>query len=366
MKISFLELHTSYWESRNEIDAAIKRVLESGTYILGEEVEAFEQEFATYCEARHCVGVGNGLDALHLALLAVGVGSGDEVIVPSNTFIATWLAVGQCGAVPVPVEPMELTYNMDPSRVEAAITARTKAILPVHLYGQPAELNSILAIARRRSLRVVEDAAQAHGARYRGRRVGAHGDAVAWSFYPAKNLGAYGDGGAITTDDAEVATRIRMLRNYGSREKYVNPVRGFNSRLDALQAAVLRVKLRRLDRWNDVRRTIAMQYLAALAGTDVKVPVVPQWAEPVWHLFVIRSRHRDQLRDHLNAAGIDTLIHYPIPPHLQEAFADLGYKKGAFPVSEAIHDEVLSLPMGPHLTGEKVESVVEAIRGALQ
>ena len=361
MNVSFLDLKASYIDLKPEIDEAIKRVLDSGWYILGAEVEAFEQEYATYCEAKYCVGLANGLDALHLALVAMGVGKGDEVIVPSNTYIATWLAVSQCGAVPVPVEPDEATYNIDPARIEAAITSRTKVILPVHLYGQPADVDSILAIARKHGLKVLEDGAQAHGATYKGKRIGGHGDVVAWSFYPGKNLGAYGDGGAITTNDPEIADRIRVLRNYGSRVKYVNEVKGFNSRLDTLQAAVLRVKLRHLDQYNSLRRNIAKKYLDNFVGLNLVTPYVPVWADPVWHLFVVRSSHRDHLQKSLNQVGVSTLIHYPIPPHLQDAYAELGYSKKAFPISEKIHDDVLSLPMDPTLSKENIAHVISAI-----
>ena len=359
MNIPFLDLRAAYLELKPEIDAAVARVMDSGWYILGEEVDAFEAEWAAYCEAKHAVGVANGLDALHLALLALGVGPGDEVIVPSNTYIATWLAVSQCGAMPVPVEPDERTYNIDPVRIEAAITAKTKVILPVHLYGQPADLDPILAIARQHDLRVLEDAAQAHGARYKGRRIGAHGDVVAWSFYPGKNLGALGDGGAITTDDPHIADNIRVLRNYGSRVKYENEVQGYNSRLDPLQAAVLRVKLKVLDAWNDRRKAIAARYLTALSSRTGEtgpgeratiLPHVPIWADPVWHLFVIRHPKRDQKQRQLTAAGIGTMIHYPIPPHLQAAYANgLRYKQGAYPLAQVLASQVLSLPIGPQL-----------------
>lgn len=362
MKVPFLDLQAGYLELQPEIDAAVKRVLESGWYILGKEVEAFETEYSTYCEAKFCVGVANGLDALHLTLLALGVGPGDEVIVPSNTYIATWLAVSQCGSIPVPVEPVEATYNIDPGRIEAAITVRTKVILPVHLYGQPADMAPILAIAKKYGLRVLEDAAQAHGACYKDKRLGAHGDAVAWSFYPGKNLGAYGDGGAVTTNDPEIADRIRVLRNYGSRVKYVNEVRGFNSRLDPLQAAVLSVKLKYLDRWTEARRTVAELYLSGLKDTGLMLPFVPGWAEPVWHLFVVRNTQRDQLQKKLSEAGIDTMIHYPIPPHLQGAYADLGYGKGSFPIAERIHEEVLSLPIWPQLNIQQLQSVIDAVK----
>lgn len=357
MKIPFLDLRAAYLELKPEIDAAVARVLDSGWYILGPEVEAFEAEWAAYCEAEHAIGVANGLDALHLTLLAMGVGPGDEVIVPSNTYIATWLAVSQCGATPVPVEPVEATYNIDPARIEAAITARTKVILPVHLYGQPADLDPILAIARKHGLRVLEDAAQAHGARYKGRRIGAHGDAVAWSFYPGKNLGALGDGGAVTTNDSEITDRIRVLRNYGSRVKYVNEVRGFNSRLDPIQAAVLRVKLKVLDEWNGHRKEIAQLYLELLKGSGLVLPNVPEWAEPVWHLFVARHSERDFLMQKLNEAGVGTLIHYPVPPHRQEAYASAGFRPEAFPLAARLASEVLSLPIGPHFSAKSIEQV---------
>jgi len=362
MSVPFLDLAAAYRELQSEIEEAVLKSLRSGWYILGPDVEAFEQDFASYCEAQHAIGVANGLDALHLALKAMDVGPGDEVIVPSNTYIATWLAVSQCGARLVPVEPIETTYNIDPALIEAAITPRTKVIIPVHLYGQPADLDPVLAIANAYNLRVLEDAAQAHGARYKGKRLGSHGDAVAWSFYPGKNLGALGDGGAITTNNPDLASRLRMLRNYGSREKYVNEIRGFNSRLDPLQAAALRVKLQHLDRWNEARRAVAARYLTGLADTGLVLPVVPDWADPVWHLFVVRSGMRNQLQQRLNQAGVGTLIHYPIPPHLQGAYADLEIGKGAFPVAERIHEEVLSLPMFPNITLEQVNQVIAAGR----
>ena len=354
MKVPFLDLEAAYLELKDEIDAAVARVLASGWYILGEEVEAFESEFAEYCEAHHTVSIGNGLDALHLALRAMDVGPGDEVIVPSNTYIATWLAVSHTGARPVPVEPVEATYNLDPTKIEAALTKHTKVILPVHLYGQPADLDPILDIAHRYGLRVLEDAAQAHGARYRGKRIGTHGDAVAWSFYPGKNLGALGDGGAVTTDCREIADRIRVLRNYGSRMKYVNEEQGYNSRLDPIQAAVLRGKLKYLDDWNARRTDIAARYQAALAGTAIVLPTVPEQADPVWHLYVIRTPQRETLRCHLSESGIGSLCHYPIPPHLQRAYADHGYKAGDFPIAETMANEVLSLPIGPHLADNQV------------
>lgn len=364
MSVHFLDLKAAYLELQPEIDAAIKRVLDSGWYVLGKEVDSFEQEYSAYCEAKHCVGVANGLDALHLALLALGVGAGDEVIVPSNTFIATWLAVSQCGATPIPVEPDVQTYNIDPARIEAAITPRTKVILPVHLYGQPADMDPILAVARKHGLRVLEDGAQAHGARYKGKRLGAHGDVVAWSFYPGKNLGAYGNGGAITTDDPEIAERIRVLRNYGSRVKYVNDVRGFNSRLDPIQAAALRVKLKVLDAWNARRTEIASRYQITLTNTAMTLPFVPEWAEPAWHLYVVKHPQRDALQNKLGEAGISTLIHYPIPPHLQQAYADAGYGKGQLPIAEQMANQCLSLPMGPHLDEAGASAAISAIKAA--
>ncbi len=364
--IPFLDLKAPHVELREEIAEAIDRVVSSGWYILGPEVEAFEQEYADYCEAAHCVGLANGLDALHLALRALDVGPGDEVIVPSNTYIATWLAVSQCGATPVPVEPVEATYNIDPALIEAAITPRTKVILPVHLYGQPADMDPILAIARKHGLRVLEDGAQAHGARYKGKRIGAHGDVVAWSFYPGKNLGALGDGGAITTNDPELADRIRVLRNYGSRVKYVNEVQGYNSRLDPIQAAVLRVKLKHLDAWNSRRTALADQYLEGLADSGLVLPHVPEWAESAWHLFVVRHPQRDALQQRLTEAGIGSLIHYPIPPHKQQAYADSGFAVGDFRSASNMADQVLSLPIGPHFSAEQANEVVAAVRGAVQ
>ncbi len=360
--IPFLDLQAACREVRLEIDEAIARVVGSGYYILGTEVESFEAEFAAYCEAAHGVGVANGLDALHLALRAMDVGPGDEVIVPSNTYIATWLAVSHCGATPVPVEPSEATYNIDPERIEAAITPRTKVILPVHLYGQPADLGPILAIARKHGLRVLEDAAQAHGARYEGKRIGGHGDAVAWSFYPGKNLGALGDAGAVTTNDPELADRIRVLRNYGSRMKYVNEVQGWNSRLDPIQAAVLRVKLAHLDAWNARRAEIAVEYREALRNTPITLPAVASDAEPVWHLFVIRHAERDRLQARLTEAGITTLIHYPIPPHEQAAYASAGYARDAFPLASRIARECLSLPIGPQQPSSATHAVIDAVR----
>jgi dTDP-4-amino-4,6-dideoxygalactose transaminase len=360
--VPFLDLGAATAEIRVELDTALGRVLASGRYVLGPEVEAFEREFASFTGTDHCVGVGNGLDAIELALRALGVGIGDEVIVPSNTYIATWLAVTRLGALVVPVEPDSETFNLDPERIEAAITPRTRAIIAVHLYGQPADMDPLREVARTRGIRVVEDAAQAHGARYRGRPAGSLGDAAAWSFYPTKNLGALGDGGAVTTNDPDVADRVRALRNYGSRTKYVNEVRGVNSRLDELQAAVLRVKLPLLEEWNERRRRVAARYLDGLRETTLNLPSAAPAVDPVWHLFVVRSEARDRLQQHLTKNGVQTLIHYPIPPHLQAAYADLACPVGAFPIAERIHRECLSLPMGPHLTDPQVGDVIDAVR----
>src|SRR5215510_9237501 len=323
VEVPFLELRDTYFEIKDELDAAYQRVMNSGWYILGEEVKAFEQEFAAYCGTKHCVGVGNGLEALQLILRAYEIGAGDEVIVPANTYIATWLAVSNAGATVVPVEPDERTYNIDPSRIEAALTPRTKAILPVHLYGQPCDMNPINEIARAHGLKVIEDAAQAHGARYRDRRAGNLGDAAGWSFYPTKNLGAYGDAGAVTTDDGELADKVRLLRNYGSKSKYYNEEKGINSRLDELQGALLRVRLKHLDEWNSRRARVAARYFEALGETDLMLPEVCDGADPVWHLFVIRSTRRDELQKHLKSVGVTTLVHYPFPPQLQEAYSEL-------------------------------------------
>jgi len=306
------------------------------------------------------------LDAIHLILKAYGIGAEDEVIVPSNTFIATWLAVSYVGATPIPVEPDIKTYNIDKIALERLISPKTKAIIAVHLYGQPADMDAINEIAKKYSLKVIEDAAQAHGAFYKGRKVGSLGDAAAFSFYPGKNLGALGDGGAITTDDSELAKRLRLLSNYGSQIKYHNDVKGFNSRLDELQAAFLREKLKKLSEWNERRKKIAEEYLKKFEGVKIELPYVPDWADPAWHLFVIRTRHRDKLIKKLMELGISSSIHYPIPPHLQNAYKELGYIRGTFPITELIHDQVLSLPIGPHLSEDDQEIVVQAVKKILQ
>jgi len=352
MNIPFLDLKPAYLELKPELDAVYQRIMDSGSYILGQELEAFEAEFAAYCEAKYCVGVGNGLDALHLILLALGIGPGDEVIVPANTYIATWLAVSHARATPVPVEPDEQTYNINPDLIEASITERTKAIIVVHLYGQPADMDAINALATRYGLKVIEDAAQAHGARYKGRRVGGLGNAAGFSFYPTKNLGAFGDGGAVVTNDPEIADKVRVLRNYGSRVKYYNEVQGFNSRLDELQAAFLRVKLKKLDEWNARRKYIANSYLEVLSKINlVTLPYVHVWADPVWHLFVIRSPKRDELLEKLKQHGIQTLIHYPIPPHLTQTYkrAKSNNIEIHLPLTEILSKHILTLPLYPQM-----------------
>ena len=363
--IPFLDLGAATRELRADIDAAVDRVIGSGWYIGGPEVEAFETAWAAYCGASHCVGVANGLDALHLALKAADVGPGDEVIVASNGYIATQLAVSMAGATPVPVEPDPATHNLDPTRIEAAITARTKAILPTHLYGQPADLDAMATIAANHGLLLIDDAAQAHGARYRGQRVGSRsGSITCWSFYPSKNLGALGDAGAVTTSDPEIAARVRRLGNYGSSVRYVNEEQGVNSRLDPMQAAVLGVKLARLEEWNARRAAIAAFYQEALADTGLTLPHVPDWADPAWHLYVVQSHQRDRLAARLAEAGVQTLIHYPIPPHRQGAYAAQGLAEGSLPIAEGLARRLLSLPIGPHLTIEQAEQVAEAVRAA--
>ena len=366
MEVPFLDLKAPYRELRVELDAAYRRVMESGWYILGEEVEAFEREFAAYCGVRYCVGVGNGLDALHLILGSYGIGPGDEVIVPAHTYIATWMAVSCVGANPIPVEPDPRTYNIDITRVSEVITRNTKAIIPVHLYGQPADMDPILTLAHEHDFKVIEDAAQADGARYKGRRIGVLADAAGFSFYPTKNLGAFGDAGAVLTNDEELAEKVRAFRNYGSRAgtgRYGHQVKGFNSRLDPLQAAFLRVKLKSLDEWNLRRNAVARLYQRRMADLEGFVlPFVPIWAEPSWHQFVIRHQRRDDLQRYLRELEIDTVIHYPLPPHLSEAYSERGGKVGGFPVTEEITRTVLSLPIGPHISLESAEKVVNAVR----
>ncbi|SEK02198.1 DegT/DnrJ/EryC1/StrS family aminotransferase [Paraburkholderia diazotrophica] len=363
--VPFLDIAAGNRELHLELDAAYARVIQSGWFILGSEVSTFEREFAAYCGAEHCIGVGNGLDALHLILRALDIGPGDEVLVPSNTFIATWLAVTHAGATPVPVEPLAATHNIDPARIEAAITPRTRAIMPVHLYGQPADMAPITQIAAKHGLKVIEDAAQAHGATYLGKRTGTLGDAAAFSFYPGKNLGALGDGGAVVTNDSTLADRVRDLSNYGSRQKYVHDSAGYNTRLDELQAAFLRAKLSVLDDWNARRNVVAEHYFKRLTGADVVLPAVIDAARPVWHLYVVRTRKRERVMRVLAEAGIGVQIHYPIPPGRSAAYAETSAAKVDCPLADTLSREVMSLPIGPHLTIEQVDLVCEALLAAL-
>ncbi len=361
--VPFLDVRAATRELEPPLLQAIERVVRSGWYVLGEETTAFENEFAAFTGAQHAIGVGNGLDAIALALQALGVGVGDEVIVPAHTFVATWIAVAHTGARPIGVEPVVGQWNLDPARVADAITPRTRAIVPVHLFGQPADLSELLAVAKKNGLAVVEDAAQAHGARYAGRRIGAHGDAVAWSFYPGKNLGALGDGGAVTTNDAATAARVRSLGNYGSSKKYVHDLLGSNSRLDEIQSAVLRIKLQHLDGWNARRQQIAQRYSEELADVPgLHLPAIAPDRDHVWHLYVVDHESRDALQGHLTSRGIQTLVHYPIPPHRSGAFAHLQLGDGTFPITEQAARTHLSLPIGPHLSDEDVSRVVDACR----
>lgn len=364
MQVPFLDLGRLHQSIRIPLDAAYRRVMDSGWFIMGPELEAFEAEFAQYSEVKHCIGVGNGLEALHLLLRAYGIGSGDEVIVPSNTFIATWLAVTQCGATPVPVEPDINTHNIDPALIGNAITSRTRAIMPVHLHGQPADMDPINELAAKHGLVVIEDAAQAQGARYKGRRAGSLGHAAGTSFYPGKNLGALGDGGAVLTSDDAIADKVRQLRNYGSRIKYQHDLVGYNSRLDEMQAAFLRVKLVVLDDWNAKRREMADQYTRLLDAADVVLPHVPEYAEPVWHLYVIRSKQRDALKAHLEQHGVSTVIHYPIPPHRQACYQ--AFRGCNLPIAGILADEVLSLPMSSVLETAEIAHVASAVLGFQQ
>ncbi len=360
LKVPFQDFHAPYEELKDEFDAAYHRFMESGWFVLGKETTAFEEEYATYCDAVHCVGVANGLDALHLALRALGVGPGDEVIVPSNTYIATWLAVTHTGANPIPVEPDPATFNIDPALIEGAITPQTKVILAVNLYGQPCNYDPIIETARKRGLKVAIDNAQSHGARYKGRRVGGIADIECHSFYPSKNLGAYGEAGAVTTNDSDLADKVRVLSNYGSRVRYENEVVGYNSRIDELQAAFLRIKLRKLDEWNTRRSGVAEMYLSSLKTENLMLPTVPEWADPVWHLFVIRHPLRDALQQHLAEHGIQTIIHYPIPPHLSGAYSDLRPPASGLlrlPLAEQLANEVLSLPIGPYMEDSQIKLI---------
>jgi dTDP-4-amino-4,6-dideoxygalactose transaminase len=363
--IPFVDLRAQYREIQEEVEEAVARVLVDAAYVLGSEVESFESEFADYCGAAHGIALNSGTSALHLALLAAGVGPGDEVITVPFTFIATVAAIRYVGARPVLVDVDPLTCTLDPAQLEARITPRTKALIPVHLYGHPADMDPILEIARRNALMVIEDAAQAHGSSYKGRPTGGLGDFGCFSFYPTKNLGACGEGGFLVTSDPERARRVRMLRDWGQTSKYRHELLGFNYRMDGIQGAVLRVKLRHLERWNEMRRAHAARYDKALAGTGVSTPVEMPWARHVFHAYAVRSPRRDVLRDALADRGIQSAIHYPVPLHLQPIFADLGWGPGAFPVAEAAANQVLCLPIFPELAADAPERVAACIREAL-
>src|SRR5580704_13250585 len=364
-KVPFLDLKTQYQSIRPEIDKAIARVLDNCQFVLGSEVAGFEEEFASCCGVAECVALNSGTSALHLALLAAGVGPGDEVITVPFTFVASVAAVLYAGATPVLVDIDPRSFNMDPAAVEAAITSRTKAILPVHLYGQPADMDPIMEVARRHGLVVIEDAAQAHGAKYKGRQVGSIGDIACFSFYPTKNLGAYGEGGAITTSNAAYARKIRMLRDWGQHRKYHHVLRGYNYRMEGLQGAILRVKLRHLEQWTEARRAVVSQYNHQLTDCDIERPVEMPWARHVYHTYTVRTEERDSLQTSLVAQGIQTAIHYAEPAHLQPAYADLGYAEGAFPHAEAAARQVLSLPIYPELTAEAIAEVARAVKNAV-
>jgi dTDP-4-amino-4,6-dideoxygalactose transaminase len=360
--IPFLNLNIIHKQIESEIADSINRVLTSNRFILSEEVEQFEIEFARYCEVDYSVGVGNGLDAIHLILKAYGIGEGDEVIIPSNTFIATALAVSYSGATPVFVEPDEETYNINTSLIESKITPKTKAIIPVHLYGQPADMDSVLELGKKYNLKIIEDCAQAHGAIYKGRRVGSLGDAAAFSFYPGKNLGALGDGGAVCSNDVEIIRTVRILSNYGSEKKYLHEIKGFNTRLDEIQAAILRIKLMHLDKWNSERKAIAEKYTQGLQGGEVITPGICSGTEPVWHVYVIRHEHRDELKKYLDKNGITTIIHYPIPIHKQPAYSEIEnlYKKYA--LTEKLAGTILSLPLYPGMSEFEIETIIKSIQ----
>lgn len=366
MQVPFLDLKAPYLELSEEFDAAYQRVMNSGWYIMGNEVSEFERKFSEYLGGGSCVGVSNGLDALALILAAYGIGPGDEVIVPAHTFIATWLAVSRVGALPVPVDISATDFNMNASLVEAAITSRTKAIMPVHLYGQAADMSSIMAVARKYGLKVIEDAAQSHGATLDGAKAGAMGDAAAFSFYPGKNLGAYGDAGAVFSRDPELIGKVRKIANYGSRIKYQHEELGCNARMDDLQAALLLIKLKKLDEWNDRRRRIASRYAAEFAGlTQLTLPRTLPGREHVWHLFVVMHPDRDGFKARLEENGVQTLIHYPLLPHASEAYRELAIEGKAFPVAENVCRTVLSLPIGPHLSDSQIDKVIDAVKKAV-
>lgn len=364
--ILLVDLKAQYRSIQAEVDAAVGAVLQSGRFILGAQVSDFEAEFGTFCRTRHAIGVDSGTSALHLSLLAAGVGPGDEVIVPAFTFVATAAAVEYAGARPVLIDVDPITLTLDPRRLDARITTRTKAVIPVHLYGQPADMDPIMEIARAHGLVVIEDAAQAHGAEYKHRRAGSIGDLGCFSFYPGKNLGAAGDAGAVTTNDAGLAEKVRLLRDWGSEQKYLHIVKGFNCRLDELQAAILRVKLRRLDDWTELRRLHARTYVNLLNSNSVRLPAEAPDVRHVYHLFTVRIKGRDRVYAGLHAAGIHAGVHYPIPVHLQPAFVNLGYRRGDFPVSEAAASEVLSLPLYPELPSNDLERVATELAKSIR
>jgi len=360
-KILLVDLKGQYLNFKKEIDQAIQKVIDNSDFILGKEVELFEKEFASFSEAKYGIGVASGTEALHLSLLALGVGPGDEVITAANTFVATVLAISYTGARPVLVDINPDNYNLDVSLIKKAITKRTKAIIPVHLFGQPAGMDSIMEVAKEYNLEVIEDACQAHGAEYKGKKVGSIGDVGCFSFYPGKNLGAYGDGGMVLTNNEEIAQKVRMLRNYGSRVKYHHEFKGFNSRLDTIQATILRVKLKRLEEWNEARRRHALRYNELLKDAKVIIPKEEDYAKHVYHLYVIRIKERNKMLEYLKSKGIFAGIHYPIPIHLLRAYQDLGYKKGSFPLTEKYANEILSLPMYPELSEEQINYIAEVI-----
>jgi len=365
VKVPYLDLKAQYRSIKPEIDAAISGVLESCQFVLGSEVSAFEQDFAAYCGAAECVALNSGTSALHLALLASGIGPGDEVITTPFTFVASVAAILYAGARPILVDIDPRSFTLDPAKIEAAITSKTKALLPVHLYGQSADMDPIMQIARRHGLIVIEDAAQAHGAKYKGHSVGSIGDLACFSFYPGKNLGAYGEGGAVTTSNPDYAHTVRMLRDWGQDRKYHHLLRGYNHRMEGLQGAVLRVKLRHLEQWTEARRALVRQYNELLTDCDVQTPAEMSWVRHVYHVYTVRSKERDRLQKALNDNGIHTGIHYPVPVHLQPAYADLGYEAGAFPQAEAAAKQVLSLPLYPELSSQAVAQVAEGVKSVV-
>ena len=362
MLVDFSKIKQSWLEIDKEIKTCFEKFLNSGYYIGGNVLERFESEFASYCSANYCIGVSSGLDALILSLKSLNIGEGDEVLVPANTYIATWLAVSHCKANPIPIEPDEKTYNIDINEIEKRITRKTKAIIPVYLYGQVAEIDKIKKIARKYKLKIIIDAAQAHGATYKKKQIGSHGDAVCWSFYPGKNLGAMGDAGAVTTNNLRLAESISYLRNYGSKIKYFNKFRGFNCRLDSLQAAFLSIKLRKLNKWNKRRSCIAEIYQEELNNLDLILPSRTEDCNHAWHLYVIRLKKRDQFQKYLKSKNIDTLIHYPIPPHKQECYKNFNFDKYDLQLTENISKTIISLPLSPHHSNSEIEYVIKIIK----